>query len=38
MIHQAVLREAEKHPGVRSNKHAQFRRAEKVDEGMALKI
>jgi hypothetical protein len=35
MIHQAVLREFERHAGVRNNKHAQFRRAEKVDEGMA---
>ncbi len=24
--------------GVRYDKHAEFRRAEKVDEGMALKI
>jgi hypothetical protein len=29
---------AERYPSVRDDKHAQFRRAEKVDEGMALKI
>ena len=38
IIHQAGLRMAREHLGVRANKHAQFRRAEKVDEGMALKI
>jgi hypothetical protein len=26
------------YPGVRFDGHAEFRRAEKVDEGMALKI
>jgi len=26
---------AERYPGVRFDKHAEFRRAEKVDEGMA---
>jgi len=29
---------AERYPDVREDKHAEFRRAEKVDEGMACKI
>jgi hypothetical protein len=33
-----VVRIAEVHLSVKIDNHAQFRRAEKVDEGMALKI
>ena len=38
IMHRAILRVAEGHPGVSMDKRAQFRRAEKDDEGMALKI
>jgi hypothetical protein len=30
-----LLSMAERYPGVRFDKHAEFRRAEKVEEGMA---
>jgi hypothetical protein len=38
IINQALLRIAKKFEGVKIDKHAEFHRAEKVDEGMALKI
>jgi hypothetical protein len=34
-IHRTALITAERYPGVNHNEHAEFRRAEKVDEGMA---
>ncbi len=37
-VHRAALSITGKYPGVRFDKHAEFRRAEKVDEGMSLKI
>ena len=35
IIYRAELRIVKEHLGVRTDKHAEFRRAEKVDEGMA---
>ena len=38
MTSQVVMTVAERHQVVIVNKHAEFRRTEKVGEGMALKI
>ncbi len=35
IIHRTALRIIERLPGERNDKHAEFRRAEKVEEGMA---
>ncbi len=35
ITHRAVLSMTGEYPGVRFDRHAEFRRAEKVDEGMA---